>query len=62
MPPAGDICEDDIVDVADVSALIDIVLGKAVDEKGRGDLNGDGVSDVADVNALIDIVLGKTAP
>lgn len=57
----GDINGDNLVDVTDVSCLIDVVLGKAQtsDYPGECNLNGDENIDVTDVSILIDIVLGK---
>ena len=56
----GDVNGDGKVDVADVSLLINIVLGISDDEEAisRGDTNGDGKVDVADVSIIINIVLG----
>lgn len=53
----GDVNGDGVVDIADVNAAIDMVLGLA-DNKPTADVNGDGVVDIADINAIIDIVLG----
>ena len=57
----GDLNGDGMVDVSDVSLLIDVVLGKTVElaDGAVCDLNGDGNTDVTDVSLLIDIVLGK---
>jgi len=59
----GDVNHDGKVDVDDVSATINQVLGKlAADEpfdSNEADLNGDGAIDVDDVSALINQVLGK---
>ena len=57
----GDINGDNAVDIADVNAAIDIMLGKATASsfKGKADVTGDGQVDIADVNAIIDIMLGK---
>lgn len=57
----GDVNGDGAVDVADVNACINVVLGQEDASKydGRCDLNGDGAVDVADVNAIINIVLGQ---
>ena len=55
----GDLNNDGIIDVTDVSEEIDMVLGKVVANNGVADLNGDGLVDVTDVGLLIDIVLGK---
>ena len=53
----GDINGDGVVDIADVNACIDMILGLQ-DATAVGDVNGDGNVDVADMNAIIDIVLG----
>lgn len=55
----GDLNGDGLVDVADVSLLIDMVLGKCLPDMLQGDLNRDQVIDVSDVSWLIDVVLGK---
>lgn len=54
----GDVNGDGVVDVADVSALIDIVLNSDASASAVADINEDGTVDVADVSALISIVLG----
>ena len=46
------------VDIADVNAVINMMLGKAAPTAG-GDVTGDGSVDIADVNAVINIMLGK---
>ena len=55
----GDINGDNKVDIADVNAVINMMLGKAA-QTAAGDINGDGSVDIADVNAVINIMLGKT--
>ena len=59
----GDVTGDGVVDIADVNAIIDIMLGKATASsfKGKADVTGDGQVDIADVNAVIDIMLGHNA-
>ena len=57
----GDVTGDGNVDIADVNAVINIMLGKAAPTAG-GDVTGDGSVDIADVNAVINIILGKTRP
>ncbi|MBQ0069885.1 MAG: dockerin type I repeat-containing protein, partial [Bacteroidales bacterium] len=52
----GDINGDGVVDIADVNACIDMILGLQA-ATAVGDVNGDGNVDVADMNAIIDIVL-----
>ena len=54
-----DLDDNDLLDVADVNLLIDMVLGKAAVTL-QADINGDGQVDVTDVNLLIDKLLGKT--
>ena len=55
----GDVNDDGEVSIADVNALIGmILLGQLLP---RGDVNGDGEVNIADVNALIDILLGKVS-
>ena len=53
----GDLNGDGVVDIADVNACIDMILGQAT-ATADADVNGDGNVDVADMNAIIDIVLG----
>ncbi|MBQ0070064.1 MAG: hypothetical protein KBT09_10020 [Bacteroidales bacterium] len=53
----GDVNGDGIVDIADVNAATDMILGLQ-DATAVADVNGDGTVDVADMNAIIDIVLG----
>jgi len=55
----GDVTDDGKVDIADVNAIINIMLGK--DETDAGDVTGDGSVDIADVNEVINIMLGKTS-
>lgn len=55
----GDVNADGIVDVDDVNAVINIILGKNLpgDYGGNADLNGDSLVDVDDVNEIINIIL-----
>ena len=53
----GDINGDGVLDVADASALIDMVLNSGTCTE-VADINGDGVLDVADVTELITLILG----
>lgn len=57
----GDINGDGNVDVSDINAIINIMLGKAQasDFVGIADVTGDNSIDVSDVNAVINIMLGK---
>ncbi len=54
----GDVNHDGEVNIADVNALLDIVLAGSSDND-RADVNHDGEMNIADVNTLIDIVLSK---
>ena len=54
----GDINGDGKVDIADVNAIINMMLGK-VEAVPAADLNGDGNVDISDVNAIINLMLGK---
>ena len=55
----GDVNDDGEVSIADVNALIGMILSGQL--LPRGDVNGDGEVNIADVNALIDILLGKVS-
>ena len=54
----GDANHDGNVDIADVNAAIDMMLGKTSTDM-IVDMNNDGSVDIADVNAMIDLMLGK---
>lgn len=54
----GDITGDGAIDIADVNAAINIMLGKA-QAVAAADVTGDGKVDIADVNVLINVMLGK---
>jgi hypothetical protein len=56
----GDVTGDGIVDVSDVNAIVNIILGKNTPEDypGNADLTGEGAVDVSDVNAIVNIILG----
>ncbi len=51
-----DINGDGNIDVLDIKALIDIILGRV--SSSAGDLNGDGVKDIRDLQLLISGILG----
>jgi len=52
----GDVNGDGEVSIADVNAVINLILTGSQDMSG--DVNGDGEIGIADVNAVIDIILG----
>ena len=55
-PITGDVNGDGEVNIADVNAVIDMILGSPAE---NGDVNGDGEVNIADVNAIIDIILNS---
>jgi len=60
----GDVNKDGEVTIADVTALVNIILGKDNTEPyqydhGAADVNGDEGITIADVTALVNIILGK---
>jgi len=59
--PRGDVNGDGEVNIADVNALIDIILGgeASATMMERADVNEDGEVNIADVNTLIDIILNQ---
>ena len=54
----GDLNGDGHVDISDVNAVINMMLGKTT-QTAAGDVTGDGHVDISDVNAVINIMLGK---
>ena len=54
-PTPGDVNGDGEVNIADINAVIDMIL--AGSQEKNGDVNGDGEVNIADVNAVIDIIL-----
>ena len=55
-PLPGDVNGDREVNIADVNAVINIILS-GNDDNTAADVNGDGEINIADVNAVIDIIL-----
>jgi hypothetical protein len=54
----GDVNLDGQVTIADVTALVNILLGKAT-ENPNADVNQDGQVTIADVTALVNLLLEK---
>ena len=54
----GDVNDDGEVNIADINAVIDIILGGMADDatRLRADVNEDGEINIADINAIIDII------
>ena len=57
----GDVNGDGEVNIADINAVVGIIIEGDTDEDTytRADVNGDGEVNIADVNALIDIILAS---
>ena len=53
---SGDVNGDGEVNISDINAVIDMILGGRVDP--NGDVNGDGEVNISDVSSIIDILLG----
>ena len=51
----GDVNGDGSVNIADINAVIDLILSGRFD--AVGDVNGDGAVNISDINALIGIIL-----
>ncbi|MBP5772417.1 MAG: endonuclease [Bacteroidaceae bacterium] len=61
---AGDVNSDGAVTIADVTALVNIILGKTIGgtpDLAIADVNHDGTVTIADVTALVNMILGKKA-
>ncbi|MBO4813775.1 MAG: hypothetical protein J5523_02315, partial [Muribaculaceae bacterium] len=54
----GDVNGDGKVNVTDVTALVNMILGVITKDETRADVNGDGKVNVSDVTALVNIILG----
>ena len=54
----GDVNGDLEVNIADINAVIDIILNGSGNP--CGDVNGDGEINIADINAVVNIILGGT--
>jgi hypothetical protein len=56
----GDVNHDGRVTIADVTSLVNIILGtSASSDNNKADVNGDGRVTIADVTSLVNIILGK---
>ena len=56
---AGDVNGDGRIDISDVTSVVNIILGKGIDENGMADVNGDNLVNISDVTTLVNIILGK---
>ena len=57
LPPFGDVNLDGEVSVADVNAVIEVILTDVVN--GAADVNHDGEVTVADINSVISVIVGQ---
>ena len=59
--PTGDVNGDGTVNVADVTMLVDYILGMEDDNSviENADVNSDGVVSVSDVTELVNLILGR---
>ena len=55
----GDVNGDGEVNIADVNAVIGVILSDAATATALDDVNGDGEVNIADVNAVIDMILSN---
>ena len=55
----GDVNGDGKINVTDVTALVNMILGVIPKNLELGDINGDGKLNVTDVTALVNIILGQ---
>ena len=57
----GDVNGDGEVNISDVNAIVNIILGATVDTSTmtRADVNEDGEVNISDINAVLDIILGS---
>jgi hypothetical protein len=55
----GDVNCDQEINLSDINAVIDIILGGNADSetRSRADVNNDGEINVSDINIIIDIIL-----
>lgn len=63
-PILGDVNIDGTVSIADVTALVNIILGKDTEQatahqRQAADVNADGTVSIADVTALVNLILGR---
>ena len=55
----GDVNHDGEINIADLNAIINVILAYGGAQNPSADLNNDGSVDIADVNAMINILLNK---
>ena len=60
--PEGDVNLDFEVNIADVNALIDIIMGGVDNSMGQSDVNHDGEVNLADINRDLELILNPVNP
>ena len=55
----GDVNGDGRVDINDVNAVVNLILGRSTLYRDRADITGDGKVGVADLNAIVNVMLGR---
>ena len=55
---AGDVDGNGTVNVSDVTALVNMILGVVPKDDVRADVDGNGTVNVSDVTALVNLILG----
>ena len=58
IPVGGDVNGDGKINVSDVTALVNMILGVIPKNEAVADINGDGKVNVSDVTALVNMILG----
>ena len=58
IPAKGDVNGDGKINVSDVTALVNMILGTIPKNEAVADINGDGKVNVSDVTALVNMILG----
>lgn len=57
----GDVNGDGMVNISDVTTLVNIILGKSYDRTGMADVNNDDNVNISDVTTLVNIILEKAS-
>ena len=55
----GDVNGDGEINIADINAVIDVILSGTTNKEINADVNGDGEVNIGDISAIIDIILSS---
>ena len=55
----GDVNADHEINIADINAVIDVILGSGAQVGSLSDVNGDGEINITDINIIIDLILNN---